>query len=92
MTMFLCVGFSISDTDRAGFGPGPHHPLLTSSVARGVPAPIGLKSMQNTTFFVLLRPIFAPIIKIVPPNGIGDQKLRRTCYDMKQTTAVFFLF
>ena len=40
-----------------------------SSVARGagrLESPIGLKKMQNTTFLVLLRPIFAPKIKIAP--------------------------
>ena len=36
---------------------------------------IGLKSMQNTTFLVLLRPIFAPKMKTAPSNGIGDEKL-----------------
>ena len=47
-----------------------------SSVARGaggLEPPIGLKSMQNTTFLVLLRPIFAPKMKIAPPKGIGEQ-------------------
>ena len=29
--------------------------------------------MQNTTFLVLLRSIFAPKMKIAPPNGIGEQ-------------------
>ena len=34
---------------------------------------IGLESMQNSTFFVLLRPIFAPKMKIAPPNtGFGS--------------------
>ena len=43
----------------------------TSSVAReggGSSPPIGLKSMQNTTFLVLLRPIFAPKMKKAPPQ------------------------
>ena len=42
-----------------------------SSVARGraagaVRPPIALKSIQNTTFLVLVRPIFAPKMKIAP--------------------------
>ena len=42
--------------------------LIPSSVARGgCRPPIGLKSMQNSMFFVLLRPIFAPKMKTAPP-------------------------
>ena len=68
---------------------------LSSSVARGEAggggrAPIGLKSMQNITFLVLLRPIFAPKMKITPRNGIGDQKLRKTCCDLNQKSGVLF--
>ena len=47
----------------------------SSVAAGGLSPPIGLKSMQNTTFLVLLRRIFAPKMKIAPPHGIGDQKL-----------------
>ena len=47
-----------------------HHKLVTrfgSSVVGGAVAySIGLKSEQNTTFLVLLRPIFAPKMKIAP--------------------------
>ena len=47
---------------------------LSSSVGGGARAyPIGLKSMQNSTFFVLLRPIFAPKLKIAPPTGFGSR-------------------
>ena len=28
--------------------------------------------MQNSTFFVLLKPIFAPKLEIVPPSGFGS--------------------
>ena len=45
----------------------------TSSVARGGSSlPIVLKSMQNSTFLVLLRPIFAPKINAAPPTGLGS--------------------
>ena len=44
----------------------------SSSVAAGGLSPsIGLKSMQNTTFLVLLRRIFAPKMKIAPPMGLA---------------------
>ena len=40
-----------------------------SSVAMGGAAPpIGMQSMQNTTFLALLRPIFALKEKIAPPH------------------------
>ena len=47
-----------------------------SSVARGgeagrAIAPIGLKSMQNTSFVALLRPIFALKTKIAPPLALA---------------------
>ena len=29
--------------------------------------------MQNSTFFVLLRPIFAPKMKTAPPKGFGSR-------------------
>ena len=53
-----------------------------SSVARGVggrlePPPIGLKSMQNSTFLVILRPISAPRMKTAPTHrdlGAGVEK------------------
>ena len=34
---------------------------------------LNMKSMQNSTFYVLLRPIFAPKIKIAPPTGFGSR-------------------
>ena len=50
--------------------------LASSSVARGragglEPPPIGLYSMQNRTFLVLLRPIFGEKLKTAPPKKIG---------------------
>ena len=51
--------------------------LRSSSAASGGRegglAPIGLKSMQNTTFLVLLRPIFAPKMKTATPMGLGSR-------------------
>ena len=45
-----------------------------SSVAGGARAsPIGPKSMQNSTFLVLLRPISAPKLKTGPPKGVGSR-------------------
>ena len=48
---------------------------MGSSVARGgYSPPIGLKSMQNSTFLVLQRPIFAPKLKTaLPPTGLGSR-------------------
>ena len=69
---------------------------LSSSEAGGRPGgrgsspTIGLKSMQKRTFLVLLRPIFAPKIKIAPLNGIGDQKLWRSFCDLNQKSGVLF--
>ena len=34
--------------------------------------------MQNSTFLVLLRPIFAPKMKTAPPNGFGS----RSCEEL----------
>ena len=49
-------------------GPGTMYPLnyslVGSSVARGG---VGLRSMQNRTFLVLLRPIFGEKLKTAPP-------------------------
>ena len=45
--------------------------FICSSVARGKGGSsptVGLKSMQNSTFLVLLRPIFAPHMRTVPPS------------------------
>ena len=39
----------------------------------GLEPPIGLKSMQNSTFLVLLRPNFAPKMKTAPPKGFENQ-------------------
>ena len=54
-----------------------------SSVARGggggSSPPIGLWSMQNRTFLVLLRPIFGEKLKTVPPKGNWVPKLWSTC-------------
>ena len=51
---------------------------INSSVARGggwavafgvvIYSSIGLKSIQNSTFLVLVRPIFAPKMKTAPPQ------------------------
>ena len=53
----------------------------TSSVARGeavgLDPPIDLKTMQNSTFLVLLRPIFAPKIKTAPPKGFGSRSCEK---------------
>ena len=50
-------------------------PLMNSlsSVARGggYSPPIGMQSMQNTLFFVLLRPIFGLKVKIAPPPTLA---------------------
>ena len=45
------------------------------SVARGARAPpLDLKSMQNSPFLVLLRPIFAPKMKTaLPPSGFRSR-------------------
>ena len=50
----------------------------TCSIARGEgggaqASPIGLKNMQNSTFLVLLRPIFAPKMKTSPPKRFGSR-------------------
>ena len=46
----------------------------SSSVARGGLYPyISLKSMQNSTFLVLLRPIFAPKRKTAPQRDRGAE-------------------
>ena len=45
--------------------------IPSSSVARGgrgSSLPTGLKSMQNSTFLVLLRPIFGPKLKTAHPH------------------------
>ena len=52
----------------------------TSSVARGgggleLP-PSGLKSMQNSTFLVLLKPIFAPKLKTAPQRDLGAEVVK----------------
>ena len=51
--------------------------------------------MQNSTFLVLFRPIFAPKMKTAPPpppDGIGKQKLWRTCRYLDQNKGVFFIW
>ena len=39
--------------------------------------PIGLKSIQNSTYLVLLRPIFAPKMKTLPPTGLGSRRFKK---------------
>ena len=46
---------------------------MLSSVARGrgvIASPIGMQSMQNTLFLVLLRPIFKLKAEIAPPSAL----------------------
>ena len=53
--------------------------LEFSSVARGGGGglePIGLKSMQNRTFLVLLQLIFAQKMKTAPPKGFGEKVVK----------------
>ena len=50
------------------------------------PPPLGLKSIQNRTFLVLLRPIFAQKIKTAPPEGFWVPKLWRSCRDSARRT------
>ena len=54
-----------------------------SCVARGAggatavqPFPIGLKSTQNSTFLVLLRPMFAPKVKTAPQRDWGAEVVK----------------
>ena len=72
---------SENDRDNDDMGPADSVSLVaasstsvTSSVARGgwaMAPPIGLKSIQNSTFLVLLRPIFAPKMKTaLPPKDL----------------------
>ena len=69
-----------------------------SSVARGgeeggATAPLnGLKSMQNSMFLVLLRPIFAPKMKTAPTNGIWELKLWRTWRYLDQNSGGFLFW
>ena len=57
---------------------------------------ISLKTMQNTTFLVLLRPIFSPKMKIAPPMGLairrceGLKLVRKTDWIWVKTFLVFF--
>ena len=46
--------------------------------------------MQNSTFLVLLRPIFAPKMKTALPNGFGEQKLWTTCRYLGQKSGFLF--
>ena len=66
--------------------------FAASSVARGAGGhelPIGQKSMQNTTFLVILRTIFAPKLKIAPQMGLAI----RSCEGLAViwTTSFFYL-
>ena len=45
--------------------------------------------MQNTTFLVLLRPIFAPKMKTPPPKEIWEPKLWRNFRCLDQNSGVF---
>ena len=38
--------------------------------------PMGLKSMQNSTFFLLLMPIFAPKMKTAPQRDLGAEVVK----------------
>ena len=65
--------------------------IRTRSVARGKGAGgphIRLKSMLNSTFLVLLRPVFAAKMETARPNGIGKQKLGRTRRYLDQNSGV----
>ena len=67
---------------------------MFSSVARGaggLEPPIGLKSMQNTTFLVLLGPIFALKMKIAPPQRDWRAEVVKNCCDLDFKTGVFAL-
>ena len=47
--------------------------------------------MQNSTFFVLLRPIFAPRMKTAPPPPKDwEPKLWRSCRCLDQNSGVFW--
>ena len=41
------------------------------------PFPIGLKSMQNRMFLVLLMPIFAPKLKIAAQRELGAEVMKK---------------
>ena len=56
----------------------------TSSVARGVRAPTGMQSMQNTTLLALLKPIFVMKTKIATPIGIGNENVSTLTLDLKR--------
>ena len=45
--------------------------------------------MQNSTFLVLLRPIFAPKMKTAPSKGIWKPKVWKTCCHLDQNSGVF---
>ena len=78
--VYNCCRQSISSVTRGEEGGGTRASL------------IGLKSMQNSTFLVLLRPIFAPKIKTAPPKGICEPKLWRTCRCLDQSSGVFWFW
>ena len=64
----------------------------------GAIAPIGLKSMQNTPFWALLRPIFALKTKIAPPVvlamiiGLGSDVISNKKLGFSLAEDVFFFF
>ena len=52
---------------------------------------IGLKSMQNTTFLVLLRPIFVTKLKIAPPQCDWRAEVGKDLLLFGPEKGVFFL-
>ena len=75
-----CISRSgtISNVARRGGGGG----------GGGYSFPIRLKSMQSSTFLVLLRPIFAPKLKTAPLKGIGRAEVAKYL----QQSGVFFFW
>ena len=53
-------------------------------------SPIGLKSMQNTTFLVLLKPIFAPKMKIATPMGLASRNCEGPAVIWDEKSGVIF--
>ena len=66
-------------------------PTLALSGGAGGLYPIGLKSIQNTPFLALLRPIFALKTKRALPNGIGDENWSRIWCNFDQKKLGFNL-
>ena len=66
MCSLLCI---LVDRPMGGFEP-PNPPLRTP-LRGGLEPPIGLQSMQNRTFLVLLRPSFGEKMKTAPQRKLG---------------------